>query len=146
MVTHPDLSRMTVHVPKETFLASVLHFDWTTSPHCQEGGVYLQTDVFACTKGTANSTEDQTNFFFWHAQTFGHLFSVFVQPLRGNKDFNSCPVVIGNCKCRFRTKKGLVLHSYVVCTFNDDGCRGGRVTMNYALPADDVAIWVNWFV
>jgi hypothetical protein len=82
VVTHPDCCGMTMHVPEEAFLAAVLHLDRAPGAQGEEAAVNLQADVFACAKGSADSTENEANMVFWKVETGSYLSAVFVQPLR----------------------------------------------------------------
>ena len=50
-------------VPKETFFAAILHLDGAFSAQCKQGGMNLQTDVFASAKRSTDSAEYESNLF-----------------------------------------------------------------------------------
>ena len=58
VMPHPYLCRVTMNVSKETFLTSVLHLYWSTCAKGKQCSVNLKTDVFACTKRSADAAED----------------------------------------------------------------------------------------
>ena len=54
---HPDLGWVAMHVSEKTFFAAVLHLDWSTRAQREQTAVHLQTDVFACPKGSSDTTK-----------------------------------------------------------------------------------------
>ena len=81
---HPDLRWMAMHMTVETFFTSIRDSDGTTSLHSEQCCVNLQTDVFASTECSTNSTQHQPNILFGNVQAIGDLLAIFVQPLSGD--------------------------------------------------------------
>ena len=145
VVTHPDGCGMTMHVPEEAFLAAVLHLDRSASAQGEETTVNLQADVFACAKGSADSTENEANIVFWKVETGSYLSAVFVQPLRCDVQFHALSAWIGEGHGCLKAEKGLILHANCVIAFHDDVTSCIRITMNDALMSNQVAIRMNWW-
>jgi hypothetical protein len=80
---------MTMDVPEEALATAVGHTHRSADPQSEEAAVHLQADVFACTKGAADPTENQPHVFFVESQTSRNLVSIFMQPLRGDMQFNA---------------------------------------------------------
>ena len=78
VMTHKNGRWVTVHMPKEAFLAAVLHFDRTSRFQRKQTTVNLKTDVFACTECAANAAECESNLFCWHVEACRYLCEVFV--------------------------------------------------------------------
>jgi hypothetical protein len=78
VVTHPDGCGMTMDVPEEAFLAAVLHLDWPACTQGEEATVNLKADVFARTKGAANTTKNETNIVLGKVEARSNLSAVFV--------------------------------------------------------------------
>jgi hypothetical protein len=86
---HPDFGWMTMHVSKKTLFAAVLHLDRFASSQSEQTTVHLQTDVFASAKCTTYTAKDKPNIVLGERQASGNLTAIFVQPLRGDMQFNT---------------------------------------------------------
>ena len=81
VMTHKYGRWVTVHVPKKTLFATVLHFDWATCLKGEQTTVNLKADVFACTECAANSAECEPNLVSRKIEAGRYLREVFMQPL-----------------------------------------------------------------
>ena len=143
VMTHKNGRWVTVHMPKEAFLAAVLHFDRTSRFQRKQTTVNLKTDVFACTECAANAAQCKSNLFCWHVEACRYLCEVFVQPLSCYVEMQPETVWIGDSECGLEAKKRLILHANDVFTFNDNCTRDGLIATDNALMTDDVSIRVN---
>ena len=105
--------------------------------------MHLQADVFASTKGAANSTESEPHFAEWNAETGSNLLLIFVQPLRGDVERYSPTVVIGQRHRCLEAQERLVLHADFVVVFDHHIAHDVGVAAHNPLPTNDVSVRMN---
>jgi hypothetical protein len=143
MVAHEDGCWMPVNVSEERLLTAVLHFDWSSGDESEQATMHLQADVFAAPECAANTAEREANLCRLEIEARRNLFLVFVQPLRGDEQFDAVSVVVGECQGGFETEEGLVLHADLVRAFDDNLTDEVLITAHDALATNDVSVRVD---